>query len=494
MSTTLLSITPALRTALLRNRFDTDTLLELLGPEVHAALGRSEPVPVRRASREHGEIGVLIRLFLLADDCAREDVAAALAPLTVDDAIEAGLLENSADSAVRAAVDLRPIDVGAGDHWVISDLDGGIRPKQSTTADHVLGVGHASLSLLQATPTSRVGTVLDVGTGCGIQALHAKTYADSVTATDINQRAIDLTAATMALNGLDVELHQGSWFEPIEGRTFDQVVANPPFVVGEARVHHTYRDSGLDLDGASELMISRSVDYLNPGGTAALLASWVHVEGEDWRSRIASWLPAHGVDAWVVQRDVADPALYVGTWLKDGGQDPRDPATEERANAWLDHLEESHVEGVGFGFVFLRRTDSPTDLMAEDLLHGFSDPLGPEALAYFDRVAWLREHDVLQERFVVDPNTALERVYLPGEVGWQQVVTRIHRGNGPHWQHEIDDLGAALLAGLRADGLVVEELVELLAAANGEDAEVLSAGVVTLLVSLVRHGLVLPVT
>ncbi|MDP1171990.1 hypothetical protein, partial [Klebsiella pneumoniae] len=80
---------------------------------------------------------------------------------------------------------------------------------------------------------------------------------------------------------------------------------------------------------------------LNPGGTAALLASWVHIEGQDWRSRIASWLPAHGVDAWVVQRDVADPALYVGTWLKDGGQDPRDPETASRANAWLDHLEEA---------------------------------------------------------------------------------------------------------------------------------------------------------
>lgn len=104
------------------------------------------------------------------------------------------------------------------------------------------------------------------------------------------------------------------------GRTFDQVVANPPFVVGEARVHHTYRDSGLDLDGASELMISQSIDYLNPGGTAALLASWVHVEGQDWRSRIASWLPAHGVDAWVVQRDVADPALYVARGSRTAGR------------------------------------------------------------------------------------------------------------------------------------------------------------------------------
>jgi hypothetical protein len=41
---------------------------------------------------------------------------------------------------------------------------------------------------------------------------------------------------------------------------------------------------------------------------------------------------------------------------------------------------------------------------------------------------------------------------------------------------------------------VVDELVELLAAANGEDPDQLREAVVTLLVSLVRHGLVLPVT
>jgi hypothetical protein len=92
-------------------------------------------------------------------------------------------------------------------------------------------------------------------------------------------------------------------------------------------------------------------------------------------------------------------------------------ATDEAAEIEPEVLEEADVEGVGFGFVFLRRTDSPTDLMAEDLMHGFSDPLGAEALAYFDRLAWLREHDVLEERFVLDPDTALERVYLPGDEG-----------------------------------------------------------------------------
>lgn len=487
----LLSICGPLREALARVRYDIDSIVDLLGADAHAALGRHEPVPARRASEHGGDLGLLIRLFLLNDDCPAEAVASALAPLDIDAAVGAGLLSRDGGT-VRAELDLRPLDLGTGNRWALSDLDGSMRPRP-TADDHVIGVGQASLSLLRGTPTRPVASVLDVGTGCGIQALRAADYAGTVTVTDINPRALVLTAATAALNGLDFEIVEGSWFDPVAGRRFEQVVANPPFVVGEARVTHSYRDSGLDLDGASELMMSNAADYLVLGGTAAMLASWLHVDGEDWRRRVASWLPAHGIDAWIVQRDVADPALYVGTWLRDGGADPRDPATAARANAWLDRLEDAGVEGVGFGFVYLRRTDEPSDILCEDLRHGFEDPLGDEALSYFERLAWLREHDVLTARFAVRPETALERVYLPGEDGWTQVVARVHRGNGPQWQHEVDDLAAALLAGMRADGLPLEELVTLLAVAHGEDEESLAATAVPLVHSLVRHGLIEPV-
>ncbi|WP_305094812.1 methyltransferase [Prescottella sp. R16] len=487
----LLSACGPLREALTRARYDIDSIVDLIGADAHAALSRHEPVPARRASRSGGDLGQLIRLFLLDDDCPADGVAAALHPLDLDTAVAAGLVSRDGDT-VRAELDLRPLDLGTGNRWALSDLDGSLRPR-ATADDHVIGVGEASMTLLRGTPTAPAGTVLDVGTGCGIQALRAADYAGTVTVTDINPRALTLTAATAALNGLDFEILEGSWFEPVAGRRFERIVANPPFVVGEAKVTHSYRDSGLDLDGASELMISNAVDHLVPGGTAAMLASWLHVDGEDWRHRVASWLPAHGVDAWIVQRDVADPALYVGTWLRDGGADPRDPATEARANAWLDHLEEAGVDGIGFGFVYLRRTDAPSDILCEDLRHGFEDPLGDEALAYFERLTWLRDHDVLTARFTVRPDTALERVYLPGEDGWSQVVARVHRGGGPQWQHDVDDLAASLLAGMRADGLPLEELLTLLAFANGEDEDELAAAAVPLVHALVRHGLIEPV-
>lgn len=497
-ASSLTALCPGLRAALTRAGYDADTLLEVLGPEVHSALGRGEPVPVRRVARTAGDLGTLVRLLLLGDAVPEAEVAAALAPVAVADAVAAGLLSAEGD-LVRAALDLRPLDTGAGNRWVLSDLDDSMH-RRTLTEDHVLGVGHASLSLLRATPTAPVGSVLDLGTGCGVQAVHAAGYARSVTATDINPRALWLAEATAALNELDLELLPGSWFDPVAGRTFDQVVANPPFVVGPARIEHTYRDSGLALDGASELVLSRIPDLLAPGGTAAVLAAWVHTEDEDWRQRVSGWLPAHGIDAWVVQRDIADPALYVGTWLRDAGLDPRSPAAQERAEEWLAALDGAGVTGIGFGFVYLRAFDGPTEILAEDLTHGFEDPLGAEALAHFERSAWLREvaaepARAWKSRYRVDPATALERVYLPGDNGWDRQVTRLHRGDGPRWQHEVDETTVSLLAGMRSDGLPLYELIELLALSQGSDEvdpefAAAALGVVT---SLVRHGLVHPV-
>lgn len=493
----LAALAPDLRAALTRVRYDADTLLEVLGEDAHTALGRSEPVPVRRALRDAGELGTLVRLLLLGDPEPERAVAAALAPLDMDRAVAAGLLERDGGT-LRAALDLRPLDLGDGTRWVLSDLDDSVQ-RRTLSADHVLGVGQASLSLLRATPTDPVGSVLDLGTGCGVQAVHAAGYARTVTGTDVSARALWLAEATAALDDLDIELLQGSWFEPVAGRRFDQVVANPPFVVGPARVEHTYRDSGLALDGASELVVSRAPDLLAPGGTAAMLASWVHREDEDWRARVSAWLPDHGVDAWIVQRDVADPALYVGTWLRDAGLDPRDHEAQERARAWLDALEDARVEGIGFGFVYLRAIDGPTEVLAEDLTHGFDDPLGPEATAYFERSAWLRavaaDPDVaFSSRFGVDAATALERVYLTGPDGWEQQVARVHRGNGPRWQHEVDDSTAALLAGMRVDGLPLYELIDLLAVGHtgAEATAEFRAAALTIVTGLVRHGLIHP--
>jgi methylase of polypeptide subunit release factors len=489
-----------LREAFRAARYDADGVVDLLGPHAHAALGRGEPEPAWRATRDAGALGTLMRLFLLGDTAVESAVRAALHPLDVDDAVRAGLLRRHGDG-YHAALDVRPHGDDAGSWWVVSDLDPELRRGRGDVGevppDYVLGVGHASMSLIRATSRRSVGTLLDLGTGCGVQALHASRHAARITATDLSERALTLAEATFRLNELDVELRRGEWFAPVAGRRFDQVVTNPPFVVGPPRVDYVYRDSGLAGDDASALVVRGLPGFLTEGGVGQLLASWLHVRGQDWADRVVRWLPpGGGVDAWFVQRDVADPAMYVGTWLRDAGVDPASPDGRRKAAAWLDWFAEQKVEGIGFGFVTLRRTGSAGgEVVCEDLRHAYDDPLGPETSGWLDRVAWLRDHgdpeDLLATRFVMPPSVMLEEVSSAGDEGWRPVMRRLHRMDGPGWQHEVDDLVASLLAGCRG-ALPLVDLLGLLAAAHERPAGELARAAVPVIRELVRHGMLLP--
>ncbi|HEV7651729.1 MAG TPA: methyltransferase [Actinophytocola sp.] len=473
-----------LREAFLTAGYTADGVLAALGAQAHAALGRGEPEPARRASLDAGPLGTLIRLFLLGDTERPDVVRAALGPVGLDEAAAAGLV--TADG--RAGLDVRPYQ---DRWWVIADLDSDLRGG-TVPADHVLGVGHASVSLARATARRPAGSLLDVGTGCGVQALHASTHAASVTATDVSPRALALARGTLRLNEVDAELLEGEWFAPVAGRRFDQIVCNPPFVVGPARVDHTYRDSGLAGDDASALVVRRMPEHLAEGGVGQLLASWLHRAGEDWAERVTSWLPA-GVDAWIVQRDVADPALYVGTWLRDAGVDPRSPEGRAKAGAWLDWFAANDVAAVGFGYVTLRRTDTANPVVVcEDLRHAYDDPLGPESSRWLDAVAWLRAHgDALAAaRFTVPPTVALEEVRAPADEGWEPLVRRLHRADGPGWQHEIDEPTARLLAGCRG-ALPLEDLLVLLDVAYGGGG-IDTAAALDIVRDLVLHGMLVP--
>lgn len=532
-SPSLAELAPSLAESFREHDFTVDGLVATLGAEAVSALDRSDAATVRRHARSASPAGLLVRLFVLGDPLPLNDVAAVLPGVAVEDGVAAGLWsrhdgdETTQDAdgtagltTLRALVDLRPVDTGAGNRWVFADIDGSM-VHTTTRPDHVLGVGQASLSLLRITPSSPVGSVLDLGTGCGIQLVHALNTADTATGTDITPRCLDLTAATLAINGLQSELLRGPWFEPVAGRLFDRIVANPPFVVGPAEIGHSYRESGLDLDGASRTVVSGAAEHLAEDGTAILLASWVERVDVDWRTRVSSWVPADGVDAWVLRRDVSDPGLHVWTWLTDEGMDPRDEETARAADEWLDHLDAEEVSGVGFGYVFLRRTSETSSVLCEDLAHPFDSGLGDEAEAYFARTAWLREVTELHGDqanaldstiFTVSPDVRIHvsESLAPPEstkksteegpvgddgsdpVGAGSDLVVVERVTGARWRHEIDALTATVLRGARMGALPLEDLVVLAAAAAGEEPDLLAEPVRRVVADLFLHGFVVP--
>ena len=225
----LRDLAPELAEAFSQASFTTDGLAGHLGPELTEALYRGEPAAVARGTAGNTKLDTLIRFFLLHEHLPATLLADALGARLAAKLLDAGVALSDDCGSIYIALDIRPHIIVGSNRLVFSDVDASL-VSHVPGADHVLGVGAASLSLLQSTPVSPVSTVLDLGTGSGVQLLGQLECARSITATDVHRRALDLAGATVAAAGAstEVELVEGSWFEPVAGRTFDRIVANPP--------------------------------------------------------------------------------------------------------------------------------------------------------------------------------------------------------------------------------------------------------------------------
>ncbi|WP_419996235.1 DUF7059 domain-containing protein [Streptomyces boninensis] len=485
----------ALRDAFLAQGFTADGVLELLGGPAYAALGRGETVPAERATREPGPLAALVRLFLLQGAVPRSAVADVL---PVEECLADGWLRAEGD-LVRAAVDVRPYGGPDGQDWfVVSDLGCAVGGAAGARGgpDVVLGVGGASMTLAGITVRDKGVRVLDLGAGSGIQALHAGVHASSVTATDLNPRALAATRLTLGLSGAaEAELHEGSLFEPVAGESFDLVVSNPPFVISPSR-RLTYRDGGMRGDELCRSLVEQAGAYLSEGGYCQLLANWEHTGEGDWRERVARWVPA-GCDAWIVQREVQDVAEYAELWLRDAGDRPGADAYAERYDAWLEEFASRGTRAVGFGWITLRKSAAAVaggaSLTVEEWPHAVEQPLGDEVRGHFARQDFLRgvrDDSLLATKFVMAGDVVQEQVGRPGEEDPEHVVLR--RGRGMRRALRADTVGAGFVGacdGSLSAGRILDAIAQLV----GEDSGALREATPRVIREMVAEGFLEPV-
>lgn len=499
----------ALRLDLAAAHYTVDALEALWGAEAEAALERGDRVPALRtlASRTADPLATLATAFVLGVPVAGDALAAALPALGPAGARALGLI----DAGGRPAVDLRPyafLDAhGAGSWWIASD-PGELATGGALRTDHVLGVGGASATLAGLQLPDAVEATLDLGTGCGIQALHAARRSRRVVATDISERALGYARFNAELNGVgNIEFRLGSLYEPVAGERFDRIVSNPPFVITPRRAGvpaYEYRDGGMVGDAIVEAVVSGAREHLTPGGIAQLLGNWEERPAASGRhsgglARAVRWAADAGLDVWLVERETLDPARYAETWIRDGGTRETDAGYEALVAAWLDDFADRHVTGVGFGYMLVRNPlGSPTLRRTERL----DAPLGSAlsdgqraaglgahlaaALAAHDALVTLDDEALLARRLRVAPDVTEERSHWPGAADPSVIVLR--QGGG--FRREIR-AGTALAAVVGAcdgelpAGAIVDAVAQLLDA----DAAALRAELVPQLRELLVGGL-----
>lgn len=492
----------ALRADLAGAGFTVGAVNDLLGEVAARALSRDQTLPAQRATDGRNDPpAVLLRLFGLALPTSVELVDRALPHVRAAGLVELGLAHGDGGT-VTARCDLRPYADEGHDWWLLCDHGQSVRPGP-LPADHVPGIGGASLTLASWTPRRPVGRALDVGTGSGIQALHLSTHAEQVVATDISERALAMARLTFALNDLAVDVRRGSLLEPVAGELFDLIVANPPFVITPRSAglpSYTYRDAGLAGDAVVEQLVRQVGARLRPGGVAQLLGNWEVRRGAGWHERLREWLAGTGLDAWVVQREVQDVAEYAELWSRDGGTHPGDPAFRAGYGGWLDDLAARDVEAIGFGVVTVRRPPGPPRtpwLRLEEWTGTVTGPLGPTVAqtlaaggALADAAArGARDALLLDTRWQVAADVTEVRYHRPGQE--DPTVVMLTRGAGLGRQLQVDTAAAALVGvcdGTLTPRMALAAVADLL----GRPAGAVVEEVLPVLVELVEQGFLTP--
>jgi len=292
--------------------------------------------------------------------------------------------------------------------------------------DFTLPAGtHAATYLLDLTVRRPVGNTLDLGVGCGEQALAAAAHSNRVVAADISPGAMRYAEFNARWNGVDnVACVTGDLFAPVAGQRFDLIVANPPFVPGPGGAF-TYRDSGMELDNFCARIVREAPRCLADGGILQMLCEWVEVEGESWQARLQSWLDGLGCDCWVLHSPPQAPAAYAALRLAEIAGAPQ---TGTEYGTWLEYFETHRVKAIHPAALLLRRRRGRSWLHVQPLSREVRGPAGDAIvrnLAACDFLAGLTSLDgLLEVTLIPSAELRIEQLHSRASGAWKTDAVR----------------------------------------------------------------------
>jgi release factor glutamine methyltransferase len=135
---------------------------------------------------------------------------------------------------------------------------------------------------------------LDLCAGSGILGLTAAKLGARATAIDLSRRAALNARLNARLNRLELEVLRGDLFGPVQGRRFDLIVSNPPYIPaptdvvtrGAARAW----DAGPDGRALLDRICDAATTHLRPGGRILLVHSSLSDPSETERRLAAAGL------------------------------------------------------------------------------------------------------------------------------------------------------------------------------------------------------------
>jgi methylase of polypeptide subunit release factors len=475
-----------LRAVLDEAGFSEQGLKDAVGDDLTGFARRMPPMLLRRTA-EPTRLNALIRLFRGVLPVPVDEASAALDPVPIADLVDAQVLDAVDADRVRSNVQLchhEDLIVAVDPDWILTHRPVG--------ADHVMGLSRSTLFLARLTDRVPAESALDLGTGCGVQALILTRHSARVVATDITDRAVAMARFNAGLNGLDIDVRQGDLFDPVEGEAFDLIVSNPPFVVAPPLAQH-FLSAGFEADDLMVRLARETPARLRPGGRAHFLGNWAIPSDRPWEERTGAWFEGSGCDVSVVWFDRYPIDEYAARWIPPHIDDPE--VYSSMFDEWMRWYEDRRIAGIVFGLVTMRRREGPGEsvrMTTPPLNFRTMDGVDLQVALALGR--WLEGADddaFLSSRLHAHDRVRAMREYALRDGGWVQTGGMIGVDHGFADPALIDEHGERLVAacdGTRPVGQLVSEMAQAL----GLPFEEVAPRVVPALRDLVERGILIP--
>jgi methylase of polypeptide subunit release factors len=462
--------------------FRPEPLAELLGTStMFASDARRKPAAVLR--RAEWPLSAFVELLLAGRRVELASLRRVLSAEAIEGLAECGVLTVEGGD-VSASVAIEPLDE---DVLLVGDVP----PLGDPGLEYAAPASPSSLRLARLTVRREVDRTLDLGTGAGFQAVLAAAHSRHVLGVDVSRRALGLAALALQLNGrTNVELREGSWFEPVEpDARFELVVSNPPFLAApDVTWRYAHSEQPYEL---SRRLVQAAAERLTDGGLAHVMCAWGLRTGDEWLTTPQGWVEGLGCDALVFSFETWSAVGYATSehrQLLGGDRDEFD----RRVDGMLEYLDRIGSDDVVYGLVVLRRRTG------RNWVRGVPSS-GPSGASGQQVERMLAGGDVLEAR--PDDDALLDTVYRPApglrfiqrwaldpKTPGERVEAYADAGVAVH----VDPPVAHALSA--SDGsLTLGELIQFVAADSSYDPGLLRASAASSARELVAMGLVEPV-
>src|SRR5581483_1918962 len=199
---------------------------------------------------------------------------------------------------------------------------------------------------------------LDLCSGTCVCAFAMSQRVEQVVACDITERATHFARFNCLLNNCrNVEIANGDLYDAVAGRSFDRIVAHPPYAPSADAVE-AWRDGGPIGEAVTKRIIEGLPDHLNADGEFFAVCLGSDRQEMPFERRVRDWLgeKKHEFDIiWAVQQDFSPSELARRTAAR------KQPEEESDRTASLEKtFRELGVSNSSFGCLGIKRHGAET--------------------------------------------------------------------------------------------------------------------------------------